>query len=85
MSFRIRMAEGWRGLHKKSSVVMSGLAGLIIPGATALREAWASMPPDLKAVIPQSMQQAISYTILAGIFIACRYTAIERKQKGDQQ
>lgn len=82
MKFRIGLAEGWRELHRKSSVRFSALAAMVPPGAVALREAWASMPDDLKAVVPHSMQQAISYTVLAGAFLALRYTAVERKPKG---
>jgi hypothetical protein len=83
MNFHIRLADGWQTFHRKSSVWVSASVAVASPALAALRGAWQQMPDDLKAVVPHSMQQAISYTILAGTFLILRYTVVERKDKGD--
>jgi len=78
MNIRICLADEWRTLHKRSSVIFSGFVGVVAPLGPVLRETWRSMPDDLKMVIPHSVQQGISYTILAATFVALRYTTIQR-------
>lgn len=85
MSFRIRLADGWRDFHRKSSVRFSAAIAVLSPMVPALEGAWSRLPDDLKAYLPTGMKQAISYIILAGIFLTLRYTTIERKTKEPEQ
>jgi hypothetical protein len=85
MKIRIGLAEGWKGLHKKSTVRFSALIAIIAPCGPLLREVWATMPDDLKTVIPQDVRQGISYAILACTFLALRYTRFEKKGRDDER
>lgn len=76
--FRLHLADGWRNLHKRGVVIYSGALGLVSAFGPVLREAWHSMPDDLRTVIPANVQQAIAYTILFTTIIGVRYTSIRR-------
>lgn len=80
----LRMADNWRRLHTRGVVVYSGILGLISAFGPVLREAWHSMPDDLKAVIPANVQQAIAYTILFTTIIGVRYTSVRKVPATDQ-
>lgn len=81
--FRLHLADGWRSLHKRGVVVYSGVLGLISAFGPVLREAWRSMPDDLRTVIPANVQQAIAYTILFTTIIGVRYTSIRKAPAPD--
>jgi len=84
MNFRIGLAEGWRRLHRKGTVIASLCFTTVVGTGPLIAQAWASMPPDLKAAIPQNVQQWIAYTLFGLVFLGLRYTTIERKPKEDQ-
>lgn len=79
--FRLRMADDWRRMHLRGTVIYSGVLGAVSAVGPVLREAWHSMPDDLKAVIPAHAQQAIAYAILFATIIGVRYTSIVRVPK----
>jgi DMSO/TMAO reductase YedYZ heme-binding membrane subunit len=76
--FELRLADNWRSLHKRGTVVYTGVLGAISAFGPVIRDAWRGMPDDLKSVIPQHGQQAIAYTILFATIIGVRYTTIRR-------
>lgn len=76
--FELRLADNWKRLHTRGVVLYSGTMGLISAFGPVLREAWHSMPDDLKAVVPATVQQAIAYTILFTTIIGVRYTSVRR-------
>jgi DMSO/TMAO reductase YedYZ heme-binding membrane subunit len=82
--FRLHLADNWRNLHKRGVVIYSGAMGLVSAFGPILREAWHSMPDDLKAVVPANVQQAIAYTILFCTIIGVRYTSIRKAPAPDQ-
>ena len=53
----------------------------IVGAGPLLVQTWASMPPELKAAIPQNVQQWIAYTAFGLGFLALRYTTIKRAPK----
>ncbi|EIF30983.1 hypothetical protein BCh11DRAFT_06495 [Burkholderia sp. Ch1-1] len=83
--WRLHLADGWRRLHTRGTVIFSSTVGVLAPTGFALRETWNGMPDDLKQYLPHSVQQAISYSILCLTFLAIRYTSIRREPRGDAQ
>jgi DMSO/TMAO reductase YedYZ heme-binding membrane subunit len=77
-NLKLKLADNWRELHKRGVVIYSGVLGLVSAFGPMLREAWRSMPDDLRAVIPASVQQAIAYAILFATIIGVRYASIQR-------
>ena len=78
MKLKIGLADDWRKLHQRGTVIFSATCGAISAFGPELRTAWQGMPDDLKAVIPHNVQQAIAYAILFSTIIAIRYTTIRR-------
>jgi hypothetical protein len=83
MNCRIGLAEGWRELHKRGTVRAGAAFTALVGAGPLLAQAWAGMPPELKAAIPQNVQQWIAYTVFGLGFLALRYTTIKRKEPGD--
>jgi len=82
-NLKLKLADNWRELHKRGVVIYSGVLGLVSAFGPMLREAWRSMPDDLRAVIPASVQQAIAYAILFATIIGVRYASIQRVPPAD--
>lgn len=78
MTFKITLADGWRSLHKRGTVIVSSVFATVSAFGPVIREAWHDVPDDLKSVIPAHFQQAIAYAILFASIVAVRYTAIRR-------
>jgi len=76
--FELRLADNWRELHKRGTVVYTGVLGAVSALGPVIREAWRGMPDDLKSVIPAHVQQAIAYTILFATIIGVRYASVRR-------
>lgn len=85
MKWKFGMADGWRRLHTKGTVLFAGAVGVIAPLAEVVRQTWAFVPDDLKEYLPHSLKQAISYTVLALAFIAIRYTTVKRVSRDEVQ
>lgn len=75
---RQALADNWRRLHTRGSVIFSAAVGVIAPFGAVLRETWNGMSDDLKQYLPHSLLQTISYTILCATFLAPRYTTVRR-------
>ena len=82
MKWKIGMADGWRRLHTKGTVVLSGGFALLTAFGPSIIDAWNSMPPDLKALLPQGVQR---YAALAAflLILVVRYLAVRKKGGGD--
>jgi hypothetical protein len=77
-NLQLTLADNWRRLHTRGTVIFSTAVGVVAPLGAVLRETWNGMPDDLKQYLPHSVQQAISYTILCATFLALRYTSVRR-------
>ena len=82
MKWQIGLADGWRRLHRKGTVIFGWIFTTVAGLGPLIAQAWGSMPSELKAVIPQNVQQWIAYTILGAMFIALRYTTLRKKEEG---
>ncbi|MCA3182745.1 MULTISPECIES: hypothetical protein [unclassified Cupriavidus] len=82
MKWKIGLADNWRRLHTKGTVVLSGGLALVTAFGPAIIDAWNSMPPDLKALLPQGIQR---YAALGAflLILVVRYLAVRRKGGGD--
>ncbi|MBY4866789.1 hypothetical protein K6W76_09740 [Burkholderia anthina] len=78
MTWKVTLADDWRNLHKRGTVILSSVLAAISAFGPEIREAWHSVPDDLKSVIPAHFQQAIAYAILFATIVAVRYTAVRR-------
>lgn len=78
----IRLAEGWQRLHRSSTVIVSTTAAGISAFGPQIREAWRSIPDDIKSMIPAHAQQAVAWTIFFCVLVGLRYTVVELKPKG---
>jgi hypothetical protein len=76
---KLSLSEDWRSLHKRLPVILSGACATISAFGPEIRDAWHSVPDDLKAVIPAHMQQAIAYAILFCGLIGAHYVQIQRR------
>jgi len=76
--FELRLADNWKSLHTRGIVIWTGTLGGISALGPILRDAWHSMPDDLKALILANVQQAIAYTTLFTTIIGVRYTSVRR-------
>jgi hypothetical protein len=85
MKFKLTLADGWQQLHKRGTVILSSALAAISAFGPVIRDAWHSLPDDLKSIIPAHTQQAIAYAILFASIVAVRYTAVRRvpKEGGD--
>jgi hypothetical protein len=81
LGWRIGLADNWKRLHTRGTVIASGAMGMISLFGPELREAWASMPDDLKQIVPATAQKAIAYAILFCTLVAIRYAALKRTAK----
>lgn len=77
----IRLADGWQRLHKSSTVLVSSTAAAVSAFGPQIREAWRSIPDDIKSMIPAHAQQAIAWTIFFCVLVGLRYTVVELKPK----
>lgn len=82
MRWRLGMADGWRQLHKRGTVIVSGSLALVTAFGPAIVDAWNSMPPDLKVLLPQGIQR---YAALAAfcLILVVRYLAVRKKGSDD--
>ncbi|KVP59356.1 hypothetical protein WJ91_12855 [Burkholderia ubonensis] len=78
MNWKITLADDWKGLHRRGTVILSSALAAISAFGPTLRDAWQGMPDDLKTIIPAHVQQGIGYAILFASIVAVRYTAVRR-------
>lgn len=80
---KLTLADNWRSLHRKGTVIAGAIFTAIMGTGPLLVQAWSAMPSELKAVIPQNVQQWIAYTMFGMTFLALRYTSLQRTPKDD--
>lgn len=79
--WRLELADNWRRLHTRGTVIAAALFTSVVGLGPALAGAWAGMPMELRAALPQTVQQWIAYTIFGLLFLGIRYTTIKRVPK----
>ncbi|HEP6279545.1 TPA: hypothetical protein VDA67_006058 [Burkholderia vietnamiensis] len=77
MKWKITPADNWRTLHRRGTVIVSGALAIVTAAGPAVVDAWNSMPPDLKALLPQGVQRYAALAALLLILVV-RYTAVRR-------
>jgi len=83
MNWKLGLADNWRQLHKKGTVIFGWLFTVFMGFGPLLVQTWNTMPPEMKAVIPQNFQQWIAYTMFGLTFISLRYTSVRKKEDDD--
>ncbi|MDE4918338.1 hypothetical protein ACUXAV_000378 [Cupriavidus metallidurans] len=78
---KFTLADNWRQLHRKGTVIAGATFTAVMGLGPLLVQAWSAMPPELKAVIPQNVQQWIAYTMFGLTFLALRYTSVRRRDE----
>ncbi|KVR27846.1 hypothetical protein WK15_11845 [Burkholderia ubonensis] len=78
MTWKITLADDWKRLHRRGTVILSSALAAISAFGPTLRDAWQGMPDDLKTIIPAHVQQGIGYAILFASIVAVRYTTVRR-------
>ena len=78
---KITLADNWRQLHKRGTVIAAGAFAAITAFGPSLIDAWNAVPPDLKAALPQGTARYVS-TAAFVLMIFVRYTAIRCDPKG---
>ncbi|HDR9834718.1 TPA: hypothetical protein QDC51_001482 [Burkholderia multivorans] len=77
MKFRITLADNWRTLHRRGTVIVSSAFAIVTAAGPAIIDAWNSMPADLKALLPQGMQRYAA-VIAFLLVVLVRYTSVRR-------
>ncbi|MBU9656050.1 DUF3069 domain-containing protein [Burkholderia cenocepacia] len=77
MKWKITLADNWRTLHRRGTVIVSGALAIVTAAGPAIIEAWNSMPADLKELLPQGVQRYAALVAFALILVV-RYTAVRR-------
>ncbi len=77
MKWKITLADNWRTLHRRGTVIASGVFAIITAAGPAIVEAWNSMPADLKALLPQGVQRYMAVAAFL-LILVIRYTAVRR-------
>jgi hypothetical protein len=76
---KLSLSEDWRSLHKRLSVILPAVCAAISAFGPEIRDAWHSVPDDLKAIIPAHLQQAIAYAILFCALVGAHYVQVQRR------
>lgn len=74
---KITLADNWRVLHKRGTVIAAGMFGAVTAFGPALLNAWGSIPQDLKDALPHGTARIVSTTAFV-LMIAVRYTSIRK-------
>lgn len=78
---KIGLADNWRVLHRRGTVLAAGAFGAITALGPALLNAWAFIPQDLKDALPHGTARIVA-TVAFALIIVVRYTAV---RKGSEQ
>lgn len=80
---KLALADNWRQLHKRGTVIVAGAFAAITAFGPSLIDAWNAVPPDLKSALPEGTARYVS-TAAFLLMIFVRYTTIRRgSQKGE--
>lgn len=77
MKWKITLADNWKTLHRRGTVILSGAFALLTAAGPAIIEAWNSMPADLKGLLPQGAQRYLAVAAFL-LILVIRYTAVRR-------
>lgn len=77
MKWKITLADNWKTLHRRGTVIVSGALAVVTAAGPAIVEAWNSMPADLKELLPQGVQRYAALVAFVLILVV-RYTAVRR-------
>lgn len=85
MNFRLGLADGWRQLHKRGTVLLATFFAMVTAFGPSLVDTWNLLPPDLKSALPEGTARWVS-TAAFVLMIFVRYTSVRRrdeKKEGD--
>ena len=74
---KLGLADNWRQLHKRGTVIVAGAFAAITAFGPSLIDAWNAVPPDLKSALPEGTARYVS-TAAFLLMIFVRYTTIRR-------
>ncbi|MHC8372812.1 DUF7940 domain-containing protein [Pseudomonas sp. MDT1-85] len=74
---KLTLVDNWRTLHKRGTVIISAACAAITAFGPSLINAWNTMPPDLKAALPQGTERYVSLAVFLLLIIG-RYTTVKR-------
>lgn len=77
---KLTLAENWRELHKRGTVILAAIFAAITGFGPTLLDAWNSIPPDLKAALPEGTARYVSSAAFL-LMIVVRYTSVRRAPK----
>lgn len=78
---KLTLADNWRELHKKGTVILASFFAAITAFGPTLVDTWNLMPQDLKAALPEGTARWVS-TAAFVLVIFVRYTSIRKRDKG---
>jgi len=81
MNWKIGMADNWRRLHRKGTVILASLFAAVAAFGPTLVDTWNLLPQDLKAALPEGTARWVS-TVAFLLVVFVRYTSIRKKDKG---
>lgn len=82
MNLRLSMADNWKQLHKRGTVILASVCAAVTAFGPTLVDTWNLMPQDLKAALPEGTARWVS-TAAFVLLIVVRYTALRpREGKG---
>lgn len=79
---KLGLAENWRQLHKKGTVILASFFAALTAFGPTLVDTWNLMPQDLKAALPEGTARWVS-TVAFLLVVIVRYTTLRKKDKGD--
>lgn len=77
---KLTMADGWKQLHRKGTVIVASLFAAITAFGPTLLDAWNLLPQDLKNALPEGTARWVS-TAAFLLLILVRYTALRPRDK----
>lgn len=80
---KLTLADGWKQLHKKGTVILASLCAAITAFGPTLIDTWNLMPQDLKSALPEGTARWVS-TAAFLLLIVVRYTSLRRREKEDR-
>ncbi|MBB3011617.1 hypothetical protein [Cupriavidus alkaliphilus] len=77
---KLTMADGWKQLHRKGTVIVASLFAAITAFGPTLLDAWNLLPQDLKNALPEGTARWVS-TAAFLLLVLVRYTALRPRDK----
>ncbi|MBY4730733.1 hypothetical protein K6V90_09335 [Cupriavidus pauculus] len=80
MNLRLTMADNWKQLHKRGTVILASVCAAVTAFGPTLVDTWNLMPQDLKAALPEGTARWVS-TAAFVLLIVVRYTALRPREE----